>query len=94
MVLLLDPESGATLNAPLSTRYIIFWKTADASNSHIRSMVVPKSLYIATGNEIIDVFQPALITLIPPAPPSTFLAAVTGLCGDPLLVNEVKSIFF
>ena len=37
----------------------IFWETAEASNSQIRSMVVPKSLYIVTGNDIIGHFRSA-----------------------------------
>ena len=35
----------------------IFWKTTQASNSQIRNEVVPKSLYIVTGNDVIGCFR-------------------------------------
>ena len=37
----------------------IFWETAEASNSQIRSIVVAKSLYIVTGNYVIGYFRSA-----------------------------------
>ena len=37
----------------------ILLKTAEASNSQIRSMVVPKSLFIVAGNDLIGYFQSA-----------------------------------
>ena len=36
-----------------------FLETAEASNSQIRSMVVPKSFYIAAGNGVVDCFRSA-----------------------------------
>ena len=37
----------------------IFWKTAVASNSQIRGMVVSKSMYIVVGNDIMGYFRSA-----------------------------------
>ena len=38
---------------------MIFWKTTEASNSQIHSMVVPKSIYVVTENDAIGYFQSA-----------------------------------
>ena len=53
------PKRRTVVNASLEWLISILWKTAEASNSQIRSMVVPKSFYIATGNDIIGYFRSA-----------------------------------
>ena len=59
---------GRTVVNALHKRLIsIFSKTAaEASNSQIRSMVVPKSIYIVTENDVIGYFRSAANRIITP----------------------------
>ena len=53
-------KSGPTVVNPLHKWLIpILWKNAEASNSQIHSMVVPKSPYTATGNYVFGYFRSA-----------------------------------
>ena len=62
--MLLDPKMGPNgrtgVNALHKWLISIFWKTAESSKSQIPSMVVPKSLYIVVGNDVIIYFRSAI----------------------------------
>ena len=52
------------VNALLRWLISIFCKAAEASNSQMRSMVVPKSLYIVAGYDVMGYFRSATNSVI------------------------------
>ena len=74
--LLLDPKVGpkgrTVVNASHKWLIPIFWKTAKVRNSQIRSMVVPKSLYIVAGNDVIGYFRSATNSVNATGPTASF----------------------
>ena len=53
------PKGRTVVNALHKWLITIFLKTTEASNSQIRSMVLPKSLYIVAGNDVMGYFRSA-----------------------------------
>ena len=52
-------DGRTVVNALNKWLVTIFWKTSEASNSQIFSMVVLKTVYIVTGNDVIGYFRSA-----------------------------------
>ena len=51
------PNGRTVVNSVNKWLILILWKSAEAINSHIRSIIVPKSLYIVAGNDVIGCFR-------------------------------------
>ena len=68
-----------------------FWETAEASNSQTHSVVVPESIYIVTGNDIIGYFRSAANRIGTPMF-KHFFAALAGFVCEILLLFDKSSM--